>query len=80
MLYHEGNRTDTVVGYLRTDGRRTSELTVRPSGALYICPVGNVIDCGTGCRHGRWEAPAWGVGTALELIAKAYGSDFELAL
>jgi len=82
MIYDESTRQDVVVAYLwSTDrnglGYRASEVTLRPSGALYICPISNVIDCGTGYRFGRFEAPAHGRTVALVAIERAYGDDFE---
>jgi len=84
MIYGEETRTDRVVAYLwSTDrnglGYRSSEVTIRPSGDLYVCPIDNVIDCGTGCRFGRFEAPAHGVTVALVSMEMAYGEDFERA-
>ena len=84
MVYSEESRRDVVVAYLWSSDRnglgyRSSEVTLRPSGKLYVCPIDNVIDCGTGCRFGRFEAPAHGVQVALIALELAYGDDFERA-
>jgi len=80
VIHDESTRTDKVVAYLSTDGRRTSELTIRPDGQLYICPIGNVIDCREGWRFGRFEAPAHNATVALLVMEQAYGDDFERAV
>ena len=84
MIHNESTRTDTVVAYLWSDrdgiGYRSSELTIRPDGCLYVCPIDNVIDCRAGWRFGRFEAPAHGVQVALISMELAYGDDFERAV
>ncbi len=77
-LYGEHNRQDRPVAYLSREGQRVTEVTVR-DGELYLCPVDCVIDCRTGFRFGRFEAPAWQVASTLRGLELVFGDDFEYA-